>query len=365
MASDARIDRLAVSAYEVPTDAPEEDGTLAWDRTTLVLVEAACGKTVGLGYTYGARAAGVLVADLLAKEAIGTDALRTGDLSARMWRALRNVGRPGLGAMALSAVDVAIWDLKARLLDVPLARLLGGFRESVPAYGSGGFTSYGLERLREQLGGWVERGFTRVKMKVGARPAEDLARVKIVRQALGPKPELMVDANGAYGREQALAFAELYAAQGVTWFEEPVSSLDLEGLRFLRDRSPAGLEIAAGEYASEVADFKRFLTQGAVDVLQADVTRCGGVTGFLRAAALADAFEIPLSSHCAPALHTPLGCAAERFKHLEYFHDHVRVEWLLFEGVPEPVGGALRPDLSRPGLGLTLKREDARRYAVG
>jgi L-alanine-DL-glutamate epimerase-like enolase superfamily enzyme len=268
-----------------------------------------------------------------------------------------------VASMAIAAVDLALWDLKARLLGVPLATLLDSARDAVPVYGSGGFTSMPDAALERQLGGWVEMGIPRVKMKVGRDPGADRRRVALSRAAIGPDAELMADANGALSRKTALAFAEdVLAPAGAVWFEEPVSSDDVEGLRLLRDRLPAGIELAAGEYGFAGVDFVRLI--GAVDCLQADVTRCRGVTGFLRVAALCAAHGIDLSAHCAPAAHVHVCCAAGRFRHLEYFHDHVRAEALLLDGPGEPEGGCLRPDLSRPGAGYDLKYADAERYAT-
>jgi L-alanine-DL-glutamate epimerase-like enolase superfamily enzyme len=361
----APIERIEASAYKIPTDAPEADGTFAWESTTLVVVELTAGGQRGLGYTYTDAVAAGLISRVLAEELRSQDAM---DIPARMnslLRRVRNLGRPGLVSMALSAVDVALWDVKARLLGLPLARLLGAARDRVPIYGSGGFTSYSVKRLQEQLAGWVEQGIPRVKMKVGSHPEEDPARVRAARQAIGKEAQLFVDGNGAYTVQQALALADRFAECGVTWFEEPVSSDDLEGLHRVRARAPAGMAVAAGEYGDGGIYFCRMLTAGAVDVLQADATRCLGITGFLQADALCDAYEVPLSGHCAPALHAQVACAARRLVHLEYFHDHVRLEGMLFDGVPQVKEGALVPDLSRPGLGLELKRADAARYAVG
>lgn len=358
------VERLHVAAYTVPTEEPQSDGTLDWDSTTIVIVEVAAGREFGLGYTYADASAAQLIDRRLRKVVEGTDAMAVGAVWEAMIVAVRNIGRPGIAASAISAVDAALWDLKARLLDLPLVRLLGAVRAAVPLYGSGGFTSDPLDELREQLEGWVAAGIARVKMKVGRKPEEDLARVRAAREAIGPEAELFVDANGAYDRKQALAFAKAFALERVSWFEEPVSSDDLEGLRLLRDRAPAGLEISAGEYGYNPWYFRRMLEAGAVDVLQADATRCLGITGFLRAAALAEAHHIPLSAHTAPALHVHPCCALGVVRHLEWFHDHVRIERLLFEGAPEPSSGELAADLSRPGLGLELRRDDAERYAV-
>jgi len=359
-----RIQRIAVSTYRVATDYPESDGTLEWNHTTLVLVEATAGNQCGLGYTYADRATATLIADLLAKEVEGRDAF---DIPA-CWRAMlariRNLGRPGIAAMAISAVDNALWDLKARLLRVPLVSLLGAVREAVPIYGSGGFTSYSIPQLQKQLAGWIEDGIPRVKMKVGRDALGDVERVKAAREAIGPFPELFVDANGAYSQKQAMQQAEEFAQADVSWFEEPVSSDDLAGLHLIRNRTPAGMEIAAGEYGYDCWYFRHMLESESVDILQADATRCGGITGFLQAASLCQAHHLPLSAHTAPAIHMHVGCAAIPLRNLEYFHDHVRIEHMLFDGVPQPVNGELRPDLSRPGMGIELKRADAARFAA-
>jgi L-alanine-DL-glutamate epimerase-like enolase superfamily enzyme len=345
----------------VPTDAPESDGTAEWDSTSVVVVEASASGDTGLGYTYASTAAGTVVEKQLFDVVRGRDAFAIGEAWEAMAVALRNTGRPGIGFCALSAVDQALWDLKARLLGLPLVDLLGSARDEAPVYGSGGFTSYPLERMREQLGGWVAEGIPRVKMKISREPERDPARLDAARQAIGDETELYVDSNGALSRKEALAWAKRLACEwGVTWHEEPVSSADFDGLRFLRDQAP--LEIAAGEYAYVPADFRNLI--GCVDCLQADVTRCGGITGFLRAGALAAAFDLDLSAHCAPAASVAACCAVPRVRHLEWFHDHVRLEPLLFDGVLEPEDGALRPDRSRPGNGLELKRADAERYAA-
>jgi L-alanine-DL-glutamate epimerase-like enolase superfamily enzyme len=353
-----------VSVYTVPTDAPESDGTLTWDSTTLVLVQIDAGDQSGIGYSYADRATAVLIGDTLAAVIEGRDAMDIAGAWAAMVASIRNLGRPGIASMAIAAVDIALWDLKAKLLDLPLCRLLGTVRQTVPVYGSGGFTSYTDAQLREQFAGWVRAGIGMVKMKVGREPQRDLARARVARAAIGEDTELFVDANGAYSRKQALALAASFAECGVRWFEEPRPSDDLQGLRLLRDRAPPGMDIAAGEYGYDSGYFRRMLQAQAVDVLQADATRCAGITGFMRAAALCEAFAIPLSAHCAPSIHAHPACAAQPVRHIEYFHDHVRIEQMLFDGALAPIGGALRPDLSRHGLGLTLKQADARRYTI-
>jgi L-alanine-DL-glutamate epimerase-like enolase superfamily enzyme len=358
------ITESSVAVFTVPTDRPESDGTLEWTSTTIVIAEVKAGRVTGLGYTYGSRAVATFIHDLLVPLLRGRDAMDVTATWVAMTRAIRNQGRSGIASMAVAAVDAALWDLKAHLLDLPLVKLLGAVRDHVPVYGSGGFTSYSVDRLQRQLAGWVDRGVRAVKMKVGRTPAEDDDRVRMARQAIGPEAELFVDANGAYSARAALAHADAFAEAGVTWFEEPVSSDDLEGLRFVRERAPAGMDVAAGEYGYDLYYFRRMAAAGAVDVLQADATRCAGITGFLQAGALCDAYNLPLSSHTASALHVHPCCAVPRLRHVEHFYDHERIERMLFDGAPQLAGGVLRPDLSRPGLGLELKRADAARYAA-
>jgi L-alanine-DL-glutamate epimerase-like enolase superfamily enzyme len=358
------IERIGVSAFTLPTDGPEADGTFAWDSTTMVLVEASAGGRTGIGFSYTGTAAARLIQDHLADVVKGRDAMAVPGCWEAMRHAVRNLGRPGIASAAIAAVDTALWDLKARLLGLPLVTLLGAVRDAIPVYGSGGFTSYSIDRLQKQLGDWVAEGIPRVKMKIGTHPEEDLKRVRAAREAIGPDAELFVDANGAYSRKQALGFAEKFATLGATWLEEPVSSDDLEGLHLLRDRAPAGMDVAAGEYGYDLFYFRRMLDAGAVDVLQADATRCGGITEFLRVGALAAARPLRLSAHTAPSIHAHPCCALAAAIHVEYFHDHARIERMLLDGALQPTGGALRPDLSRPGLGLELKRSDAERWAV-
>ena len=363
--STVTVDRIEAAAYTIPTDAPESDGTLSWDATTLVLVRAGAGGHTGVGYTYAGPPAAAVVNEALAGTVHGRDALTPVASWDAMQRAVRNLGKPGLVAEAISAVDIALWDLKARLVDVPLTVALGAVHEQTPVYGSGGFTSYDEATLIEQLRGWVSAGIPRVKMKVGREPATDPGRVRAARAAIGEDVALFVDANGAWTRKDALWFAERFADDGVTWLEEPVTSDDRDGLRLCCERGPAGMTVAAGEYGYTLPYFRDMLDAGAVDCLQADVTRALGVSGVLRVAALCDARAMDLSLHCAPQISAHVGTAVWHLRHLEYFHDHVRIERIAFDGVLDPEGtGALRPDRGRPGTGLTVRDADLDGYRV-
>lgn len=283
-----------------------------------------------------------------------------------MVAAIRNLGRPGIVSMSIAAVDTALWDLKAKLFDLPLCKLLGMCRPSVDIYGSGGFTSFTPEQLANQLGGWVHaQQIPRVKMKIGTDwggdERRDLERVELARRAIGDEAQLFVDANGAYTCKQAVRLARSFTDLGVTWFEEPVSSDDLGGLNEIRALTE--MDVAAGEYGYDLVYFERMCSAGAVDVLQSDVSRCAGITEWLRVAAVASAHGLQISGHCAPLLHLHPACCVPNVRHLEYFADHVRVGHMLFDGAVEPVSGTLSPDLSRPGIGLELRRSDASRYA--
>jgi L-alanine-DL-glutamate epimerase-like enolase superfamily enzyme len=366
---DPLVDRVETAVYTVPTDAPEGDGTLAWDSTTMVVVQVHGGGATGLGYTYGAAATAHVVEQQLADVVTGLSAWDVPAANEAMNRAVRNAGRPGLIAGAVSAVDIALWDLKARLLGLPLTRLLGRSRTEVPVYGSGGFTTYDEDQLDRQLRGWTEElGLPRVKIKIGESwgraERRDRERIAQARRSIGDAPELYVDANGGYTRKQAVRMARHLDENGVTWFEEPVSSDDLAGLAQIR--AAVAPEVTAGEYGYTLAHFGHMLGAGAVDCLQADATRCGGITVWLRAAALAEAAGLELSGHCAPHVHAHAAAAIPNVRHLEWFYDHVRIEDLFFDGTLDPHGGSIRPGADgAPGHGLTLRAEQAEKYRTG
>lgn len=357
--------RLGAEAYRIPTDVPEGDGTLAWTSTTLVLVRAEADGCTGLGWTYGPAAVVTVVADLFAPVLADLDPDDVPAAWANMRRRLRNAGRPGVAGLALSAADCALWDLKARRHGLPLARLLGTARRQVPVYGSGGFTTYDDARQHRQLTGWVhEQGIPRVKIKIGescgTEVARDLARMAAARRTIGADAELYVDANGAYQRKQAIRVAHAVADLDVRWYEEPVSSDDLPGLGLVRDHVVP--DVTAGEYGFDLVYFHRMAPY--VDCLQIDVTRCGGITEFLRVAAVADAAGLEVSAHCAPHQHLPVAAATPNLRHLEWFHDHVRIESMLFDGAAPATGGVVPVPLDGPGNGLDLRAADAQPYRV-
>ena len=353
---------LRTEVFRVPTEGPEADGTARWDATTVVAVHATSGGATGLGWTYGAAAAARVVDELLAP------VVGDGDpdaASERMSRALRNAGRPGIGATAMSAVDIALWDLRARQEGMPLAGLLGATRSSVPVYGSGGFTNQGADELAAQLDAWLDAGAAAVKIKIGEdrgrRPDRDLERAAFVRRRVGPEVGVFVDANGGYDVTQALEIGRELDALGVAWFEEPVTSDDPSGLA--RVRRGLSADVAAGEYVWRAADARVLLDAGAVDCLQIDVTRCGGITAWREIAGLAADAGLDVSAHCAPQLAARVGVATDRLRHVEWFLDHMRVDALLFEGALPVADGLLTPT-EAPGHGMSIS-ERAGRYLIG
>jgi len=359
-----QIKKLSVSAYKIPTDAPEADGTIQWDSTTLVLVEIEAANKKGIGYTYADESAAFLIEHKLKDLVLHKNALDTQGISSFLTKQIRNSGTCGITMMAISAIDNALWDLKAKIFDVPLCKLIGQIKESMLVYGSGGFTSYSKKQLQQQFSNWAEQGIQYMKMKVGTHPEKDVQRVKDAREILNNEVELMIDANGAYTAKQALQKANEVIQYNVTWFEEPVSSDNLEGLHFIREHAPAQMNIAAGEYGYNLPYFEAMLHAKAVDVLQADATRCGGISGFLKAGFLCEAHQLPFSSHCAPALHLHAAVCLPSFFISEYFHDHVRIEQMLFDSVPSVKNGFIKPDLSHPGFGFEFKHRDAEKYKL-
>ncbi|THJ68788.1 mandelate racemase [Arthrobacter echini] len=361
------IETVSASAYTIPTEQHEADGTASWDATTIVVVTVTAGGATGTGWTYGAPAIVRVVDDLLSPVVVGADAVAVPAIWAAMVAAVRNNTRAGLCGYAVSALDIALWDLKARLLGCSLSQLWGPVRPSVPIYGSGGFTSFDADTLDEQLRTWVdELHLPRVKIKIGEswghRIDRDVARVRQTRSRIGPDVELYVDANGAYTPKQAVRLVTEAADADVVWFEEPVSSEDLVGLRQVRDRVSA--DVAAGEYGYDLTYFATMCAAGAVDCVQIDATRAGGYTEWHRIAAVAAGHQLQVSAHCAPNLHAHVGATTPNLRHLEYFSDHVRIEQLVFDNALTPEGGDLVPSRDLQGHGMTLRQERAAPYRV-
>lgn len=362
--SGPKVSSGRVSALRIPTEQPESDGTAEWNSTTVVLVEFAAGGFSGLGYSYANQAAANVAQELIEKVVIGKGAFEIPVIHLALDRKVRNWGRPGLVSNAISAIDICLWDLKAQILQQPLANLLGKQRDEITAYGSGGFTSYTEKQLVQQMSGWAAEGFESVKMKIGRDPAQDVRRITAVQKSLKGSAELFVDANGAYSRKEALYKSRQFADLGVRWFEEPVTSDDRAGLRMMVEHTPPIMRIAAGEYIYVLEDAYLLLKAQAIDVLQADITRCGGITNFLKIGHTCEISHIPYSAHTCPSVHASVCCAVTPAINVEYFHDHARIEQMIFDGAVTAQRGKVKPDLSRAGLGLKVKRLDTEKFQV-
>jgi L-alanine-DL-glutamate epimerase-like enolase superfamily enzyme len=358
-----KLDRLDADLYRFPTPTPQTDATLGWDASTVVAVTAHAGDLTGLRWTYSTAAAATLVRDVLCSALSGRPVDNVAGAFEQMRRVCRNFGIRGVVMQAVSAVDIAVWNLKARVHGLVLPDVFGKVHEDVMVYGSGGSLRMTDAEMSAQLRHWLDLSCRAAKIKIGLDrgedPARDLERIRLSRDTLPSDVDLMVDANGAYDRGRARRVGAALDEVGVTWFEEPVTSDDVAGLGELRNMLRC--DVAAGEYSAEPADSAALV--GAVYCLQLDATRCGGYTGFVRAAALADAFQLPLSAHCAPAVHAPVAVATPRLRHKEYFADHERLEPMLLHGVPAIHDGRLRPNATI-GHGYTL-RSDLREWRMG
>lgn len=356
-----KVERLDVSTFTIPTPQPESDGTAEWSSTTMVLVEVEAGGERGLGWTYGSPAVAEIIRRHLAPLVRDAEAYAARELWCRLAGTMRNAARNGMASYAIGAVDVALWDLRARLAGLPLCDVFGRRRDRVPVYGSGGFTSLDLDGLREQCRAWVAQGMRAVKIKVGRDHAVDIDRVRVTRESIGPDRALMIDANGGYDAADAIGFARRIAPYDVVWFEQPVDPRDHAGMRRVRAALPPGMALSSGEYITDTADAPA--VADAVDVLQADATRCGGYTGLLAIDGYCEVRRVPLSTHCAPSLHLHAAAACLQLRHIEWFVDHVRIESEFFDGFVQPVDGFAAPNRARAGHGLTLRRDVAARYA--
>jgi L-alanine-DL-glutamate epimerase-like enolase superfamily enzyme len=281
------------------------------------------------------------------------------------WR-VRGFGRKGVAFSAISSIDIALWDLKARFFDVPLYRLLGPFTDSVPIYGSGGWTSFTEDELVREQVGYVERGIPRIKMKVakdfGHAEAEDLRRLAAVRKAVGDDVEIYVDANNGFYAKQAIGFARRMAEYDVRWFEEPVLADDIAGLAAIA--RAIDIPVATGEHEYTKYGFKELITQGGADIVQPDVGRVGGVTEWLKVAHLAHAFNLPVAPHAVQLVHLHLACCTPNLKVVEYLGVSEETDRIMFTEFPQPKNGMWSPYADRPGLGLELNPKAVERYAV-
>jgi len=351
----AKIANLSVGHYRIPLDVPLSDSThgvmTAFELAT-VRVRDADGAE-GTGYTYTTGHNGGAIHSILAREipeiVAGEDADRIEHLWNRIWWALHYGGRGGPTVLALSAFDIALWDLKARRANLPLWRLLGGYDPAVPCYAGGIDLDLSVGKLLKQTDGNLEKGFRAIKMKVGRKLlSEDVDRVAAMRKHLGDGFPLMVDANMKWSADQAIRAARAFQPFGLVWLEEPIIPDDVAGhARVVRE---GGMPIAAGENLRTLWEFKQLIASGGVTYPEPDVTNCGGVTPFMKIAHLAEAYNLPVTSHGAHDITVHLLAACPNRSYLEahgFGLDRYIAEPLVLKD-----GNAIAPD--RPGHGVTF-----------
>ncbi|HLI28995.1 MAG TPA: mandelate racemase/muconate lactonizing enzyme family protein [Chloroflexota bacterium] len=358
-----RVERLDAQLLRFPMLASHRDQPDA--QMEVLLVTAHAGEHWGLGLTFtvqpgGGLAVRALVDHVLRPLVVGQHAYHTERLWAAMYQATHRLGR-GIAALAIAAIDMALWDLKARAAGVPLADYLGGYRDRVPAYGSGRSShQFAVDELVAQARAQCAEGLAGVKIRIGARPlAEDLARVRAVREALGPAARLMVDANERYTLSDALWLAPRLAELGVYWFEEPLDAEHVDAYAVLARQSP--VPIAVGEHLQSRHAFAAYARQGAAHILQPDVAMLGGVTEFLKIAAVADAAGLPIAPHFLHQFHIHLAAAIPNSLVVEHF-PALDFLFLPEERCEVRAGDMLVP--RRPGFGLTPRPEVVAEYRV-
>ncbi|MFN8542440.1 MAG: mandelate racemase/muconate lactonizing enzyme family protein [Thermomicrobiales bacterium] len=363
-----KITGITTTALHIPEIATAQDATMFRPASgqTIVFVEIATDTgLVGLGMS---EALGVrqVIATTLTPLLLGRDPLEHERLWEEMFWAVRSYGRKGLALCALSALDIALWDLKGKFFDAPLYKLLGPYTDTVPVYGSGGWTHLSEADLIREQAAFVEAGTPRVKMKVakdfGRAGDEDVRRVAAVRKALGDDVTIYLDANGGYHAKQATVLARRFEQYNIAWYEEPVHADDIAGLAEVRRDSP--IPVATGEHEYTKFGFKELLTQGAVDIVQPDVARVGGITEWLKIAHLAHAFNLPVAPHAVSLVHLHLACCTPNLAVVEILGVQQQADRTWFTEIPEPVGGMWSPFPDRPGLGLALDPHAVARYAI-
>ena len=320
----------------------------------------------GLGVAAGIRANRAVIHDTLEPVILGRDPFATEQLWNEMYWRVRGFGRKGVAFQAISAVDIALWDLKAKAFGVPLYRLLGTAHDAVPVYGSGGWTNYSTEELVAEQQGYVNNGHKRVKMKVGKdfgrSEREDIERVAAVRKALGDDIDIYIDANNGYYAKQAIRLSRVFEEYDIGWFEEPVLADDIEGLAAVSNAT--NIPVATGEHEYTKHGIADLIMRKGADIVQPDIGRVGGVTEWMKAAVLADGFNLPVAPHAYALFHLHCAMATPNLKVVEMLgaEENSNKHW--FKEVPEQVNGMLKPFSDRPGFGLELDPDTVRNYSI-
>jgi len=304
----------------------------------------------------------ILIEDLLKPYVIGEDPLNTERIWEKMYWGSLSSGRRGAAISAISAMDVAIWDLKGKILNQPIHRLLGGYRDAVSTYGSSINLNYTREELVKETADYVESGFKMVKMKIGRKdPNDDLQRIKLVRETIGPNVDLALDVNNGWSLITAIRMAKKLEQYDIYWLEEPILADEIDNLAKLADET--SIPIALGENHYTKWEFKELMERRAVEIVQADILKCGGVTEFIKIAAMADAYGLPVCPHGSAYISVPVVAAVPNGLFSEYI-----------QGIHDPMGqvfidpikarnGEVIPS-NKPGFGIELNEEAIKKMKV-
>jgi L-alanine-DL-glutamate epimerase and related enzymes of enolase superfamily len=355
-----RIASVEVHLVETPVKGNFADSTRKVETIgfVVVLVKTDTGRT-GLGITYhevGGEAIRECINVDIAPRILGRSPMETEALYDESFAYMRGIGRKGLAFCAYSAIDIALWDLKGQMHDLPLFRLLGGKRNVVPVYASGGWTSYSIDELVEEAKRMVSEGYTKMKLKIGVDGGkninEDVRRIRAVREAVGPEVDIMLDANNAWTAATAIRFADKVRELDIFLLEEPVFADDIPGLaRFKRG---SNIPVGTGEHEYTRFGVRDLILGNAVDIVQADVARCGGYTESLKIIALIQAWNLQYAPHGMEHMHMHLVAAHSCGLMLERLYMFEQVVGDVFDNPPAPKNGMLTlPET--PGLGLKVK----------
>jgi len=320
----------------------------------------------GLGMTYASPGVIDVIENSLKQELVGKDPLDIEQLWNSMYWKVRGYGRKGIAFCAISAIDIGLWDLKGKYVNLPLYKLLGAYTDSVPVYGSGGWTNFSERELIEEMTGYVADGIPRIKMKVGKdfglSEREDIERVAAVRKAVGDDVSIYIDANNGYYRKQAIYMAKEFEQFQIGWLEEPLIPDDIDGMADISRAT--SIPIATGEHEYTKYGFRDLIGRGGVDIVQPDIGRVGGVTEWMKVAHLAHSFNLPVAPHALQLAHLHVACATPNLKVVEYMNVSLEGDELWYIDFPKQKNGYWSPYPDKPGLGLELDHYSVVKYQI-
>lgn len=361
-----KITRISSEEYRWPRHKPISNGKHTYTHTGVcfVKVETDAGVT-GVGLSTGGAIVRAAI-DQFARQLVGEDPIDVERLWHTMWIPKLS-GRRGMTTRAISGIDIALWDLRAKVANMPLYKMLGGFRDRMPTYIAGGYyePGKGLKELAAEMADNVAMGARAIKMKIGAVSInEDVERVKTVRQAIGPDVKLLVDANCAYRHWEAIRIARRIEDYDIYWFEEPVAPDDYEGHRKIA--AATSIPIATGENEYTRYGFRDLIEHNAAAILNADANILGGVTEFMKVAALAQAHDLDIAPHGAQEVHIHLVTAIANGLILEFYRDTVDPMWgkIYSQTLRLNNDGTVSPP-DAPGLGVDPIYENLAQYRIG